>query len=73
MTFYKVTCDQDSTYVRICRSNDQALALKSFRDEIEQEGRTYTITTITLGEKEENLANLYYQMADLTYPEGGME
>jgi len=71
-TFYKVTCDQDNTYTRICHTNEQAQSLKSFRDETEDQSRTYTVTTITLGDTDDLLANLYCQIADITYPEGDM-
>ena len=67
-TFYKVTCDQDDAWVRICISNQLATEIKADM-ELKHAPNTYTITQVDLsGDANENLATVWCQMADVINP-----
>ena len=65
-SFYKVTCDQDDDWTRICHASGVAETIKSDM-EISHAPNTYTITSVELSGQPE-LADIYRQMADITNP-----
>ena len=64
--FYKVTCDQDQDWTRICHASGVAETIKSDMEK-KHAPNTYTINTVDLSGQPE-LAGIYCQMADITNP-----
>ena len=76
-SFYKVTCDQEDTWVRICHTDIVANDIKADMEE-RYAPNTYTIGAVDLsGDDNVDLAAIYCQMATLTnryeFPESNEE
>lgn len=67
-SFYKVTCDQEDTWLRICHTSTVANDIKA-EMELKHAPNTYSVGAIDLsGDDNATLAAIYCQMADITNP-----